>query len=80
MKKPPIQNNFPRSEGVALDGFYLTLTLYHTVKDWMLRFASLQIDEPSIQTYQLTVPGRDGILDLTDALYVNFHDSGTNKA
>ena len=26
MKKPPIQNNFPRSEGVALDGFYLTLT------------------------------------------------------
>lgn len=43
--------------------------IYHTVKDWKLRFASLQIDEPEVQTYQLTVPGRDGTLDLTEALY-----------
>lgn len=43
--------------------------LYHTVKDWKLRFASFQINEPDVQTYHLSVPGRDGVLDLTDALY-----------
>ncbi len=43
--------------------------LYHTVNDWKLHFAALQINEPDVQTYQLSVPGRDGVLDLTDALY-----------
>lgn len=50
--------------GVTFDG------LYHTGRDWNLHFASLQIDEPDVQTYQLTVPGRDGILDLTESLFV----------
>lgn len=49
--------------GVTFDG------LYHTGRDWNLHFASLQIDEPDVQTYQLTVPGRDGILDLTESLF-----------
>lgn len=43
--------------------------LYHTAKDWKLRFASLEINEPEIQTYQLSVPGRNGLLDLTDSLF-----------
>lgn len=43
--------------------------LFHTAKDWKLHFASLQIDEPEVQTFQLTVPGRNGVLDLTDALF-----------
>lgn len=43
--------------------------IFHTAKDWKLRFASLEINEPEIQTFQLSVPGRDGLLDLTDALF-----------
>ncbi len=43
--------------------------LFHTAKDWKLRFASLEINEPEVQTYRLQVPGRNGVLDLTDALY-----------
>lgn len=43
--------------------------LFHTAKDWKLHFASLQINEPEVQTFQLTVPGRNGVLDLTDALF-----------
>ncbi len=39
--------------------------LYHTAKDWKLRFASLEINEPEVQTYRLQVPGRNGFLDLT---------------
>ena len=42
---------------------------YHTAKDGKMHFASLQIDEPDVQTFQLDVPGRDGVLDLTEALF-----------
>lgn len=32
---------------------------YHTAKDGKIHFASVQIDEPQVQTFQLVVPGRD---------------------
>ena len=42
---------------------------FHTAKDWKLHFASLEINEPEVQTFQIQVPGRNGLLDLTDSLF-----------
>ena len=40
----------------------------HSIKDWDLLMTSKNIGEPEVKTNYLSIPGRDGMLDLTEAL------------
>lgn len=42
---------------------------YHSWDDWDLFCTKIEIDPPKIQHYTVDVPGRDGALDLTEALF-----------
>lgn len=40
----------------------------HDTRDWMLFMTDVSISDPEARRYQVDVPGRDGTLDLTEAL------------
>lgn len=40
----------------------------HTYRDWGLRWISCNTPMPDVQVNEITVPGRDGVIDLTESL------------
>ena len=40
----------------------------HTFKDWGLICTKIEISDPERKTYYVSIPGRDGDLDLSEAL------------
>lgn len=40
----------------------------HTERDWGLIWTDVKIESPEEQRKYITIPGRDGVLDLTEAL------------
>ncbi len=41
---------------------------YNTVDDWNLVLTGVSIGDPKVRKYEVSVPGRDGVLDLSNAL------------
>lgn len=41
---------------------------FNTVDDWNLALVGVSIGDPQVRKYEVTVPGRDGTLDLSNAL------------
>lgn len=42
---------------------------YHSYDDFNLILTNIEIEPPEVQTYTVEVPGRNGVLDLTDSLF-----------
>lgn len=41
---------------------------YNSKEDWSLLRAHFEVGDPQLRKYEVTIPGRDGVLDLSEAL------------
>lgn len=56
------------SASYALVTVESSMAEYNTLEDWNLALTKVTISDADARRYEVTVPGRDGILDLSDAL------------